>query len=83
MTVQLTLSPSATQILELKARQMGYDLSHYAKITLEKIAKILALENDKNIPVYKMNAKTERIVLKGLKDYEAGKCTIVTNLDEL
>lgn len=83
MTVQLTLSPSTTDIFELKAKQAGYDLSQYLKVTLDRIARVFENEKDKNIPVYKMSAKMEKRIEKDLKDYEAGKCRIITSVDDL
>ncbi|KKQ26099.1 MAG: hypothetical protein US62_C0019G0026 [Candidatus Woesebacteria bacterium GW2011_GWA1_37_8] len=74
--IKVTLSNELYLHLKSKAEKLGLNLASYIRHLVINDVK------DIEIPVFKMSEKREKIALKALEDYKAGKTTSVENFDD-
>lgn len=74
--IKVTLPNELYLHLKSKAEKLGLNLSSYIRHLVINDVK------DVDIPVFKMSKQREEIGLQALKDYKAGKTTLMKNIDE-
>lgn len=67
--LQISLTDQETQLLSMRAAVLGYDVTKYAKFVLAQDA----VEQSTFVPTFKATPKTEKIIRKGLEEYQQGK----------
>ena len=78
--IQLTLTTQEANLLATKAAQLGYNLTRYIKYLISREAIGVA---DNEVPMFKMSPKAEKVALKALVDYKAGKTKKIKSFKEL
>lgn len=74
--IKVTLPDELYLHLKSKAEKLGLGLSSYIRhLVINDV-------RDVDIPVFKMSKQREEIGLKALEDYNAGKTTLIKNIDE-
>lgn len=67
--LQISLTDQETQLLSMRAAVLGYDVTKYAKFVLAQDAS----EQSTFVPTFKATPKMEKIIRKGLEEYQQGK----------
>lgn len=74
--IKVTLPDELYLHLKSKAEKFGLSLASYIRHLVINDVK------DVDIPVFKMSKQREEIGLKAIKDYKAGKTTLIKDLDK-
>ena len=77
--VQLTLTDQEADLITQQAQVLGYSLARYLKFIVSQEA----IASSKNIPSFPMSLKTEKTLLKALKDYKENKVFSLKDSQEL
>jgi len=79
--VQLTLTDQEANLLGLRAKQLGYNLTRFLKFLISKEATHVVEEE--KIPTFMMSEKAERNALRALKEYKEGKAIPIRSFKDL
>lgn len=77
--LQLTLTNPEAQALSYLASQFGYDATRYVKYLISRATDRVI----NRYPAIPMSVKAEKLALKTLKKYEAGKLNWTENIEDL
>jgi len=79
--VQLTLTSEEAEIINIKAAQLGYNITKYIKLLLGR--EVLDTFKRVSYPTFKMSQKAKTKVAEAQKEYLKGKTVKLKSIDEL
>lgn len=77
--IQLTLTPQETQLLDSKARQLGYNVTKYIKLLIGK--EVLNLVE--KYPTFPLGQSATHKINQAHKEHKHGKTTRLNQIDDL
>lgn len=79
--VQLTLTPEETQILNIKASQLGYSVTKLIKLMVGK--EVLSLIEEYPFPTIQLSEKAIKKIEQAHQEHKAGKTIRLDNINDL
>ena len=79
--VQLTLTSEEAEIINIKAAQLGYNITKYIKLLLAR--EVLDTFKKVSYPTFKMSQKARTKVAEAQKEYLQGKTVKLKSVNDL
>lgn len=76
--IQITLTPEEIQLLNLKARQFGYNVTRFIKLLIGK--EVLSISE--KFPTIQLSAKSIKKIEKAMSEHVQGKSRKLEEIEE-